>query len=273
MTTNALTPLARGVYAWIQEPSDIGRANAGVVVDEDGLTVVDTLMVPSQYEPFAAAVAELGRPVRRVVLTSGGIEFAGGTSKFPLAAVFGTRLTSTHLDQEPNVEGYRTFLPEFADEFEHVATRPVSHVVDAAAALSPAVEVIPVPGQTPGNLVVRVLAANVLFAGATCSFGVTPLAFQSNFDAWTGALGPVSEMAETIVPGHGPLGGSAQVDELRGYLRACVDAGGDPDQISAGPWDGWAARHLDEINVERAHLQAQGEHQVPPSMLRAIGST
>src|SRR5205085_4363094 len=126
----------------------------------------------------------------------------------------------------------------------------------AAAALSPAVEVVPVPGQTPGNLVVRVPAAGVLFAGATCSFGVTPLAFQANLDAWTGALGPLSEMAETIVPGHGPLGGPAQVDELRGYLTACIEAEGDPDHIPAGPWDGWAARDLDVINVERAHLQA-----------------
>lgn len=100
---------------------------------------------------------------------------------------------------------------------------------------------------------------------------MTPLAFQANLDAWAEALGPVSEMAETIVPGHGPLGGPAQVGDLRGYLEACVEAEGDPEQVCAGPWDGWAARHLDVINVERAHLQAHGDHQVPPSMLRAIG--
>jgi cyclase len=272
MSATALTPLAQGVYAWVQEPADVGRANAGVIVDEDGVTVVDTLMVPSQFEPFAAAIAELGRPVRRVVLTSGGIEFAGGTSKFPLAAVYGSPLTSAHLDQEPNVEGYRTFLPDYADEFEDLTTRPVSHVVDAPVALTPAIEVIPVAGHTPGNLVVRVPVANVLFAGGTCSFGVTPLAFQADLAAWIEALGVVVELAETIVPGHGPIGGQEQVHELHNYLLACRQAEGDPKRMQPGPWDGWAARHLDVINVERAYLLAQGEEGVPPSMLRAIGS-
>ena len=37
-----------------------GRPNAGVVVDADGVTVVDTLMTPDQYEPFAAEVEAIG---------------------------------------------------------------------------------------------------------------------------------------------------------------------------------------------------------------------
>ena len=31
-------------------------SNAGVVVDDDGVTVIDTLMVRSQWEPFVEAV-------------------------------------------------------------------------------------------------------------------------------------------------------------------------------------------------------------------------
>ena len=55
----------------------------GVVVDDDGLTVVDTLMVRSQWEPFAAAVAELGHRVRRVVLTHAHIDHVGGHQGVP----------------------------------------------------------------------------------------------------------------------------------------------------------------------------------------------
>ena len=51
-----LEQLAQGVHAWLQLPGGVGRTNAGVVVDEDGLTVVDTLMVPSQWQEFGAAV-------------------------------------------------------------------------------------------------------------------------------------------------------------------------------------------------------------------------
>ena len=268
----SLTALAPGVYAWLEEPHGIGRPNAGVVVDEDGATVVDTLMVPSQAARLAAAVSELGRPVPRVVLTSGHIEFAGGTSQFRLAAVYGSALTSAHLDQPPNIEAYKAFMPKFGEKFEGLETRPVSHVVDSPVMLTPAVEVIPIGGHTPGNLMVRVPAAGVLFAGGMCSFGVTPLAFQGDPAAWAQALTAVADLAETIVPGHGPVGGSAQVQELQAYLVACVEAHGEVSAIPAGPWDGWADRHLDAINVERADLLSRGEDRIPSSMLRAIGS-
>ncbi|MDQ3979606.1 MAG: MBL fold metallo-hydrolase [Actinomycetota bacterium] len=267
----SLTALAPGVYAWLEQPHRIGRPNAGVVVDEDGLTVIDTLMVPSQSERFAAALSELGRPVARVLLTSGHIEFAGGTSRFPLAAIYGSALTSAQLDQPPNIDAYKAFMPDFAEEFEDLQTRPVSHIVDSPVMLTPAVEVIPVQGYTPGNLLVRVPAAGILFAGGMCSFGVTPLAFQGDPTRWAEALPAVAELAETIVPGHGPIAGRAQVEELRAYLLACVAANGDPNALPAGPWQSWSDRWLDEINVERAHLLANGDDRIPPSMLRAVG--
>ena len=66
--TPMLDPLVPGVHAWLQLPGGPGRANAGVVVDEDGVTVVDTLLTSSQWAPFGDAVEALGFPVRRVVL-------------------------------------------------------------------------------------------------------------------------------------------------------------------------------------------------------------
>ena len=268
----ALEQLAQGVLAWLQLPGGVGRANAGVVVDEDGLTMVDTLMVPSQWHDLGSAVDQLGRPVHRVVLTSGHIEFAGGTSRFRLAAVYGSRVTSMQLDQAPNSEAYRHFMPEFATEFEGLETKPVTHVVDAPVMLTPAAEVIPMAGHTPANLVVLLPAAGVLFAGGMCSFGVTPLGFQADPAGWADALDVVAGLAPTIVPGHGPVGGEREVRDLQAYLRACVAADGDPASMPPGPWDRWEARHLDPINVERAALLAQGDDRVPPSMLKAIGA-
>jgi cyclase len=64
-----LDEVAHGVFAWLQPGGESGVSNAGVVVDDDGVTVIDTLMVPSQWEPFADAVKGLGVPIRRIVLT------------------------------------------------------------------------------------------------------------------------------------------------------------------------------------------------------------
>ena len=58
-----LTPLAPGVSAWLDPNPAPGHPNAGVVVDEDGITVIDTRCVPSQWDPFADAVEALGLPL------------------------------------------------------------------------------------------------------------------------------------------------------------------------------------------------------------------
>src|SRR5690606_4784391 len=134
--------LDAGVLAWMQLPPRRGRPNAGVVVDADGVTVIDTLMTPDQFEPFAAAVEELGLPVRRIVLTGSGVEQAGGTGRFRLAAVYGSRQASVHLDQPPNVDSWRALFPAEAGAFDEVITRPVSHVVASDVQLTDAVAVL-----------------------------------------------------------------------------------------------------------------------------------
>jgi glyoxylase-like metal-dependent hydrolase (beta-lactamase superfamily II) len=106
-----------------------------------------------------------------------------------------------------------------------------------------------------------------------CFFGVTPLAFQGDPAQWADTLDAVTDLAATIVPGHGPIGGAAEIAELGQYLRHCVAAAGDPAAIPAGPWDSWHERDRDVINVERAALLAEGADEIPPSMLRAIGLT
>lgn len=266
-----LRALAQGVYAWLGLPAGPGVANAGVVIDTDGITVVDTLSVPSQFEPFAAAVDDLGFRVRRVVLTGDHIEFVGGTARFAMAAVYGSASASAHLDQPPNPPVYRALFPELAHEFDdELRTRPVTHVVAEATQITPAAFALPVDGQSAINLMVLVPEADVLFAGAIGCFGVTPLAFDGDPAAWVASLDEIVDLATTIVPGHGPVGGPDEVRLQQEYLRACVDAAGNPSAIPPGPWDAWPGRQWDEVNVERAAMLARDDRGVPPSMLRAV---
>jgi cyclase len=272
--TQTLHPVGDGVFAWLQPGGESGVSNAGVVVDDDGATIVDTLMVRSQWEPFAAAVKELGVAVRRIVLTHAHIDHVGGAKAFPHAAVCASPMTSALLDQTMPLDAYKAFMPAFEEEFDELAelgTRPATHEIDAAAQLTPRAEVLPASGHTDGDLVVLVADTDVCFAGDLCFFGVTPLAFQGDPAKWAEMLDAVADLADTIVPGQGPIGGEAEIRDLQGYLRACVDAKGDPERIPSGPWDTWLERDRDAINVERATMLAEGRDEMPVSMLKAIG--
>jgi glyoxylase-like metal-dependent hydrolase (beta-lactamase superfamily II) len=263
--------LDAGVYAWLQVPGGRGRPNAGAVVDADGVTLIDTLMAPDQYEPFADAVEELGLPVRRAVLTGSSIEQAGGTARFKLAAVYGSPQASIHLDQPPNTDSWRALYPEHAAVFDDVVTRPVSHVVASDVQLTAALAVLTTGGQMAENLMALVPGAQILFAGAMCSFGAAPLCWQGDPARWADELDRMAELAPVVVPGHGPIGGEEEVRALQAYLRACVAARGDPGRLGTGPWDDWRDREHDVVNVERAALLADGDDAVPPSMLRLAG--
>ncbi len=265
-----LHEIADRVWVWLQPGGESGVSNAGVVADDDGLTVIDTLMVRSQWAPFAAAVKELGGTVKRVVLTHAHIDHVGGTTAFRNAMILGSPMTSDLLDQTMPVDAYKAFMPVFEEGFDELAvlgTRPVSHIVDEAAQLTERIEVLPARGHTDGDLMVLIDDASVLFAGDLCFFGVTPLAFQGDPAAWAAVLDVVGELADVIVPGHGPIGGAAAVGALRDYLTHCVTG-----TIPPGPWDTWLERaERDPINIEKAAMLRAGDDGMPPSMLRALG--
>lgn len=268
-----MEPLVPGVHVELAGDPRHGATNATAVVDDDGITVVDTLMVGSQWEPFAAAVEAIGLPVRRVVLTSSNIEFSGGTARFRLAAVYGRPQASAHLDQPADAELFRRLHPAFAAELDDdVRTRPVSHVVDAPVQLTPAITLVPLAGQQAENLVAVLPGAAIVLAGAMCAFGVTPNAAQGDPGRWADDLDRLVELAPIVVPGHGPVGGEEEVRALQAYLRACVAAEGDVDRLAAGPWRDWSgAAEWDPVNVERAALLAQGRDEPPPTLLRRLG--
>jgi hypothetical protein len=67
------------------------------------------------------------------------------------------------------------------------------------------------------------------------------------------------------------VGGPDHLTALQAYLYAVTDAQGDARRIPDGPWDDWADRDLDEVNVERATRLSGDDRGVPVAMLRRLG--
>ncbi len=271
-----LVELGQGVFALTNTQPRYGYSNVGLVIDADGLTIFDTTATPQSGLGARQAILELTAaldvPIKRIVLSSSRIPFSGGGQAFWAAAFYGSEATSDQLDLPPNPDAFRRLLPDFAisypDEFE---TRPITHTVGEHAWLTPAASVMPLSGESAANLILRLEEANVVFAGALASFGVTPLAYDGDLVAWIEALATITELGSTIIPGHGPPGGAADVADQLAYLRACIDANGDPNKLGPGPWEYWTDRRFDAVNVERAALLGAGLDQLPQSMLELLG--
>jgi glyoxylase-like metal-dependent hydrolase (beta-lactamase superfamily II) len=270
-----LEPLAPGVWVWVGRDGRGGAGpNVGVVVEDDGITLVDAHCAPSAARAVNEELKRFGVPVRRLVYTSSHVESVGGSAVFWMAARYGRPQTSALLEQPVPVDAYRRLVPGFAHDFDdEFATRPVSHVVDAAAWLTPVVCAVPVAGHQDENLVVLVPAAGVLFAGAMATIGSAPNAYDGDPERWADTLGELRDQAQVVVPGTGPVGNPGHLTALQAYLYAVADAEGDPSRIPAGPWDDWTGRDLDEVNVERAARLTRDDRAVPTAMLRRLGLT
>ncbi len=253
-----------------------GNANVGLVVEADGLTLIDTLATPALA---AAADAEIdaltqgsGLRLRRVVLTSSRLPFTGGTSVFWRSAFYSSEPVGDQLDLPVDPELLGRLIPHHRRAYRaDFGTRPVTHTITEPAALTAATVVHLFPGEGHANVVVQVPAVDVVFLGALGSFGVTPLAFDGDPSVWADSLDAVAALGSSFVPGHGMPGGLEGLASQAAYLRACVAAGGDPAAIPPGPWDRWPDRRFDAVNVERAARLAVGDTGIPSAMLDLLG--
>ncbi len=268
--------LAQGVYAFIDPATGFGRSNVGLIIDGDGLTIIDTTATPEHARSVKAQIAELTEPlglrIKRIVITSSRIPFSGGTNSFWPAAYYGSDATSDQLDEPVNPVALQRLLPDLASSFgPDYTTRPITHTVSESAWLTASIQVVPAPGESPMNLAVLAGDSGVVFAGALASFGVTPLAFDGDPAAWADTLQWLSQVAVTVVPGHGAPGGRADLDDLIGYLRAVDRVDGDVSALPAGPWDDWVNREFDAVNVERAARLRRGDRSIPTAMFELLG--
>ena len=75
------------------------------------------------------------------------------------------------------------------------------------------------PAHTPGDAIVHVPDARLLYAGDILFVGGTPIAWAGPIDRWIAALDLILDLdVRVIVPGHGPVSGKPEVSLMREYL-------------------------------------------------------
>ena len=201
------------------------------------------------------------------------IDHVGGTKPFPARRrVRHAGHELSLLDQPMPIDAYKAFMPAFADEFDELAelgTRPVTHSSTAPRSSRRASSCSRRRVTPPATSWCSSPTSTSCFAGDLCFFGVTPLAFQGDPADVGRHARRVADLADVIVPGHGPSGARPRCASSR---RTCATAShGDDRRRPARGTRGPSASERDPINIERAALLREGRDEIPPSMLKAIG--
>lgn len=211
-----------------------GVFNCYVVCEDDGLTLIDT--GPTGALPaIRAKLAQLGAPLRRIVLTHAHSDHLGGVQQ--LAAEFSGRLEIIVARREaPLLAGDFTVLPGEPGSapgprgYGTLQSEPTRLVDDGD--LIGSLKVIATPGHTPGHLSLLDTADQTLIAGdAVTSIGRVAvsgdLVWRWPFPAmstWSKPLAVQSakrllaEHPDRLATGHGPI-----VNEASRHLRAAIE--------------------------------------------------
>lgn len=263
----ALTPIRLDERTWyVQGLPELGDranrnfiANAGFVVGDDGVTVIDALGSPSLARALLAAIARLTpRPVRRVIVTHYHADHVYGLQVFADA---GAEILAHRGGREYlNSDGARTRMT--------IARRDIAPWIDATTRLVPAHRWLddggldldaggvrlelrhPGDAHTVEDLIVRLPASGIVFAGDLVFRGRIPFVGEADTRGWLAALEAIAAMRPRIlVPGHGP---AARLPEdglgfTRAYLQDLRATLGPParafvpfdDAYAAADWSRW----------------------------------
>ena len=221
-----LKQVGPGVYAAIDRPEHRAGSNAGFVIGDDGVLVVDAFFNEDAAKALVAEIHRLTpKPIRYVVNSHYHVDHTGGDQALRDA---GAIIIAHH-----NVRGWlRTenvhllgdrITPELKSRIEALPLPDLVTDKDLAIWLgSRKVVVRTVLGHTGGDLTISVPDAKVLFTGDMVWRKVPPNLIDGSVKEWLAtdadflALPQAAEIR--FVPGHGDVGRVADVQEFRNYL-------------------------------------------------------
>ncbi|MDN3295403.1 MBL fold metallo-hydrolase [Streptomyces ficellus] len=218
----SLRPVADGVYAFVQPDGGWCLNNAGLVVGEERSVLVDTAATQARTRRLRAEVERLVPDGPDYVVNThfhGDHTFGNGqfAPRSVIVAHEGCRADTAEAGLGlrhlwPDVEWGETPLTLPSLTFRDTLTVHAGNL---------RIELLHVgPAHTANDVVVWVPERSVLFTGDVVWSGVTPYVLMGSISGSLRALDRLRALgAETVVPGHGPVGGAELLDATEAYLR------------------------------------------------------
>ena len=273
-----LIEVAGGAFAYVQAGGGLCVSNAGLIVGPEGCIAIDALFAPSMTRAFRDEVRRVSdKPVRLLINTHHHVDHTMGNALFPEAAIVSH--ANARREQERVGKGVlellRPRIPELVAEADGIELRLPDVTFESELTVHAGGRKLRLmhlgPAHTIGDALVLLEDERLLFAGDVAFNYVTPLAFEGHIGGWLEVCDRVDALAvDTVVPGHGLVGGKAELREMRGYLqsirdqaRAAFDAGRDAAAatkgIDLGAYASWREPERLPLNVSRLYQEFRGE--------------
>jgi cyclase len=225
-----LKPLGNNVYAAIDKPKSSAGSNAGFVIGDDGVLVIDTFEDAKAAEQMLAEIRKLTKlPIKFVVNTHYHLDHVTGNGVFAQAGA--VIIAQKNVRGWIHTENLKFFGPNIKPEQKAWIAGLVAPDIGYESGIdlylgSRKILVRYFPGHTGGDSVVLILDAHVVFTGDLFWNKTLPNLIDASTDKWIATDKKLAEESPhaSFVPGHGDLGTAADVTALAGYLTALRDA-------------------------------------------------
>jgi len=277
-----LKMLAPAVYAFLQREapgqSNFSVSNFGIVAGPRSLLAIDAGGGPQHARNFIAAARPLGKPFDRVVITHEHPDHIVGLTQFsPDIEIVSQEETRAQMVKmgTPPTPPYWATNPAWgrADDVNKVILPTVTFKDRLTLYYGDTQIEVSWPGRahTSGDALILLPQEKILFMGDVAFFGVTPLNGSGFVEDWIKVCDRIlaDTQVDTIVPGHGPVGGKAELTEMRGYLtlvlqqaRRGLAAGISPGRAAAetalGKYASWTDSDRIATNMARVYSELKG---------------
>jgi cyclase len=221
-----LHEIGPGVFAAIDVPGSPAGSNAGFVIGDDGVAVIDTFQSSAAAEQLLAAIRERTKlPIRFVVDTHYHLDHVAGNGVFRDAgAVIVAQRNVRAWERTENLKWWAPNVPPDKRAWVESFVLP-SLVYEDGIDLylgQRRLEVRVMPGHTGSDSVVVVPDADVVFTGDLFWNVTLPNTTDADTAAWVKSDERLvaAHPTATFMPGHGEVGKAADVTAFRGYLEA-----------------------------------------------------
>jgi cyclase len=280
----SLKQVGDGIFAAIATEHSKAGANASFIIGKDGVVVVDTFEDADAAKKLLEDIrAKTNLPIKFVVNTHYHLDHVAGNAVFADAGaiIIAQRNVYGWLHTE-NLKFFGDKItPEQKQMVESLALPNLTYEDGVDLYLGPRrIAVRFYPGHTGGDSVVAVPEANVVICGDLFWKRTIPNLIDASTKSWTETLEKLRAQypLATFVPGHGDVGGAADLQAFHDYLvdlreavqkaqtagkagSSLVDAVMPTMQQKYGSWDFF--NFFEKRNIEQTEAELKGLKRLP----------